>query len=176
MNKHLPFLFIAVLMASCASAIPTVERGNQVLMSTTWVATAVYKQVDGIADEGVNFVNDPVAQGTVSSARYGKDWFVFVPLDTESGEFDLTDVSALVSNNGKYELTTDENGKLIRRVYDTNFGYSHTRIITTLNNKLFTYIFDKDGDIYYVEHRPYRNVYPDKIYPEELRIEIYRLF
>jgi hypothetical protein len=97
---------------------------------------------------------------------------VFVPVDIETGEFDLGDVSVLVRNSGKYELIADEEGNLSRRVYDTTFGYTHTRTITHLSAKEFTYSFDKDGQTYYVEHRPYGSVYPGVLYPKELETAV----
>jgi len=163
---------LMVLLGSCVTGPPSIEKGSEILAATAWVTTAVYRQVDGKLDEGTNYINDPVAQGTVSSARYSSDRFVFVPVDIETGEFDLGDVSALVRNSGKYELIADEAGNLSRRVYDTTFGYTHTRTITHLSAKEFTYTFENDGQTYYVEHRPYFKVYPGVPYPEELETAV----
>jgi hypothetical protein len=173
-------LFFAILVvistASCASITPTSEKGKTILSSTRWVTTAVYKQVNGIIDRSVDYIDDPVAQGTVSSAQYSLDRFVFVPVDTKTGKFDLSNISALVKNNGRYELTYDPDGKLTRRLYDTALGYTNSRVIERLIPDEFAYIINKNGETFIVEHRPFAVKYPGATYPAELQDAINRLF
>jgi hypothetical protein len=169
-------LWIIITATSCASIHPTAENGSTILSSTKWVTTAVYKQVNGEFDKSVNYLNDPVAQGTVSSAQYSLDRFVFVPVDTKTGKFDLSNISALVKNNGKYDLPYDTNGKLTRRLYDTALGYTNSRVIVRLNPDEFSYIFNKDGENFLVEHRPFAKIYPGVAYPSELHDAISKLF
>lgn len=176
MNKLLIIVLVIAATISCTTVLPTAEKGPGILPSTPWVTTAVYKQVNGKTDKSKNYINDDVAQGTVSSAQYSDDQFVFVPLDTKTGKFDLSDTSALVKNSGKYELLVDGNGRLARRVYDTRFNYTHTRVIEHLSNQEFTYVLEKDGETYYVEHLPYSAVYPQVSYPAKLQAEVDRLF
>lgn len=182
LNKYIfiSFFLSCLFVANNALAEPqpvqTPEKGRSLLSSGPWVTTAVYKQVNRKADKSKNYINDAVAKGTVSSARYSENQFVFVPLNTKTGEFDLSDISALVKNSGKYELLVDGSGHLVRRVYDTRFGYTHTRVIEQLSDKEFTYIFEKDGESYFVEHLPYRTVYPEVSYPARLQAAIDKLF
>ena len=178
MKRNLLFmLWVIITATSCASIPPTTENGSSTILSSTrWVTTAVYKQVKGEFDRSVNYINDPVAQGTVSSAQYSLDRFVFVPVDTKTGKFDLNNISALVKNNGKYELLYDTNGKLNRRLYDTSLGYTNSRVIERLNSDEFSYIFNKDGENFLVEHRPFVKIYPGVTYPSELQDAISKLF
>ncbi len=144
--------------------------------NSPWVTTAIYKQVDGAMDTSMNFITDPeVSKGTISSAQYTMEEFVFVPVDTMTGAFDTSDVDAITSNRGTYEIMTKD-GVMYRKIMAKN--YSNEREITELTPTKFTYLFSPDGGTtnYYVEHEPYSTVYPEMMYPEELSMKVNEVF
>jgi len=142
------------------------------------ITTAVYKVIDGVVDRSINFIEDDIANGTVSSAQYKGGKFIFVPVNPSTGEFTSPiSLDTNTANFGEFKIT-EVDGKQVRELFDTNFGYTNQREIVELTSERFTYSFQPQGsqDTFYVEHEPYNVKFPQATFSEELTAVINERF
>ena len=138
--------------------------------NSPWITTAIYEVVNGTVDKSTNYISDAtISANTISSAQYKDGKFIFVPVNYTTGDFATPITESLTSNFGKFELLQKTDG-LYRRVFETNFNYTHERKIVTLNNIEFTYEYVVNGKTYHVEHLKYSNKFPNKTYPAALSL------
>jgi len=166
----------------------TAKRVDYTLKTNSpWATTAIYQQVDNEADTSVNYISDStISSGTISSAQYRDGKFMFLGMsDYVTGSFDettlvnsLTDVanggSPAGFSFGDYEIILDDQDNVVRRI--TNASFAPTAIIdrtvTEANEDKFTYLMEKDGVKYYVEHKRYAHAFPQATYPKSLQTAV----
>lgn len=156
-------------------------------VNSPWATTAIYLQVDDTADTSVNYISDPViSSGTISSAQYRDGKFIFLSMsDYTTGEFNETAlVSSLtdVANGGSpagfsfgdYKIIINGQDKAVRRITNASFAPTATidRTITEASEDKFTYLMEKDGVKYYVEHKRYAQAFSEATYPKSLQTAV----
>ena len=166
------------------------KRVNLALRNATPLATTgVFLEVNGEIDRSTNFISDStIAAGTISSAQYRDGKFMFVGMsDFTTGEFNLAPlISSLTANDGSqpsgfsfgdYEVINVA-GDTVRRITNASFAPTATidRKVTTATSDLFTYTFQRDGNTYFVEHKPYAQAFPDASFPQALQTAIDQFF
>jgi len=162
------------------TTVSTVEKN--LVNGSPWITTAVYKEVNGKMDTSKNYIDTEIANGTISSAQYKNNKFIFVFLkDYTTGEFNLPEISENIKNINKDDKASgfvygdlkivELNGEVVRELHNPSFNTNIVikRVISEVNKNIFTYKFEKDGSTYYVEHRPYKDVFSNKKYPTELQ-------
>ena len=79
---------------------------------------------------------------------------------------------------GDYQIIDDGAGNSIRRLSNASFAPDAVidRNLTTITADEFTYSFEGDGIIYHVEHKPYAQVFPGAIYPEDVQTAVNGFF
>lgn len=155
--------------------------------NSPWATTAIYMQVDGKADTSVNYISDAtISSGTISSAQYRDGKFMFIGMsDYTMGKFDETAlINSLmdVADNGSpvgfsfgdYEIILDDQDDTVRRI--TNASFAPTAIIdrtvTEASAVKFTYLMEKDGIKYYVEHERYADAFAGVTYSQALQTAV----
>ena len=167
------------------------DRVNLALRSATPLATTgVFREVNGEIDESVNFITDSdISAGTISSAQYRDGRFMFVGLeDFTTGAINVEPLIASLTSDGAtqpagfsfgdFEIFTDADGNLTRRLTNASFAPTATidRVVTVATNDLFTYTFERDGETFHVQHKPYSVAFPGAVFPEELQSAIDQFF
>lgn len=162
---------------------------NQVLKTgSPWATTAVYLQTDGKSDKSANLIGDSaISKGTISSAQYSEDKFMFIGMsDYTKGTFNqdalVSSINAVTETgskpkgfaHGDYEVVKDDNGNTTRRITNASFAPSKVidRTVTVATADEFGYTFNKNGNTYYVEHKPYAAAFPEATYPAVLQTAV----
>lgn len=160
------------------------DRINLVLRnSSPWATTAIYQEVNGQIDTATNLISDPdISSGTISSAQYQDGRFVFIGLsDFTTGELAQDAlIDALNTNNasgfsfGDYVIVDDGTGNIVRRLTNASFAPDAVidRRLTTVTAEEFTYSFERDGNTYHVEHKPYAQAFPSAVFPADLQTAV----
>jgi len=155
--------------------------------NSPWVTTAIYLQVDGKADTSVNYISDTIiSSGTISSAQYRDGKFIFLGMsDYITGEFNeialvnslmdvVNDGSPVGFSFGDYEIILDNQNNTVRRITNASFAPAAIidRTVIEASEVTFTYLMEKDGIEYYVEHERYADVFPGVNYPQTLQTAV----
>lgn len=166
---------------------------NQVLKAgSPWATTAVYLQTDGKSDKSANLIGDSaISKGTISSAQYSEGQFLFIGMsDYTKGTFNqdalVTSINAVTDSgskpagfaHGDYAIVKNDKGDTVRRI--TNASFAPTKVIdrtvTVATADEFGYTFNKNGNTYYVEHKPYAAAFPGTTYPAVLQTAVDSFF
>ncbi|GGK56095.1 hypothetical protein [Amphritea balenae] len=183
-----------VVTSGCAIA----EQGdkmtvNQVLKAgSPWATTAVYLQTDGKSDKSANLIGDSnISKGTISSAQYSEKKFMFIGMsDYTKGTFNqdslVSSINAVTDSgskpkgfaHGDYAVVKDDKGSTVRRITNASFAPSKVidRTVTVATPEEFGYTFNKNGNTYYVEHKPYGSAFPGVTYPAALQTAVESFF
>ncbi|WP_432473167.1 hypothetical protein [Amphritea sp. HPY] len=187
------YALIATTLA-VASGCAIAEQGdkmtvNQILKAgSPWATTAVYLQTDGKSDKSANLIGDSaISKGTISSAQYSESGFMFIGMtDYTKGTFNqdalVSSINAVTETgskpagfaHGDYAIVKDDKGSITRRI--TNASFAPTKVIdrtvTVATADEFGYTFNKNGNTYYVEHKPYGAAFPGATYPAKLQTAV----
>ncbi len=189
MTKFFKLIFFSmvILLVGCTSINNKMNNSSKAIEyledSSPWATTAVYKEVDGSMDTSKNYIDTDIANGTISSAQYKDGRFIFIFMkDYQNGTFNLPTIVDNIKNTtttgskasgfayGDVRVV-EVDGELVRELHKPSFNPNIVvkRTITEIDDKVFAYKFDKDGETYYVEHKKYSDAFPNSTYPLDLQ-------